>query len=99
MEPRAEAGFAPEPCVFAGSRSDILSSARLSRHCRGKTGPIPKAARPSRRKTLKLALAPGSSLRHKIFLSVWVASLASNFGGLIQSVGAAWMMSSIASAT
>lgn len=30
-----------------------------------------------------------------IFRSVWTASLASNFGGLIQSVGAAWMMTSL----
>jgi MFS family permease len=29
---------------------------------------------------------------------VWIASLASNFGGLIQSVGASWMMTSIGSA-
>ncbi|WP_210528713.1 MFS transporter [Rubellimicrobium arenae] len=39
------------------------------------------------------ALAP---LRHPIFRSVWIASMASNFGGLIQSVGASWMMTSIA---
>ncbi|MBB3020803.1 MFS family permease [Microvirga lupini] len=38
------------------------------------------------------ALAP---FRHRIFLAVWIASLASNFGGLIQSVGAAWLMTSI----
>jgi MFS family permease len=38
------------------------------------------------------ALAP---FRHSIFRSVWTASLASNFGGLIQSVGAAWLMTSI----
>ncbi len=30
-----------------------------------------------------------------IFRSIWTASLASNFGGLIQSVGAAWMMTSL----
>lgn len=35
------------------------------------------------------ALAP---FRHKVFRAVWFASLASNFGGLIQSVGASWMM-------
>jgi MFS family permease len=41
---------------------------------------------------------PASSLapfQHRIFLAVWMASLASNFGGLIQSVGAAWLMTSI----
>jgi MFS family permease len=31
-----------------------------------------------------------------IFRDMWVASLVSNFGGLIQSVGAAWLMASIA---
>lgn len=30
-----------------------------------------------------------------IFRSVWLASMASNFGGLIQSVGASWMMISL----
>jgi MFS family permease len=30
-------------------------------------------------------------------LAIWVASLASNFGGLIQSVGAAWLMTSMGS--
>ena len=32
-----------------------------------------------------------------IFRNVWIASLVSNFGSLIQSVGAAWLMTSIAS--
>jgi MFS family permease len=36
-----------------------------------------------------------SPFQHRIFLAVWMASLASNFGGLIQSVGAAWLMTSI----
>ena len=38
-----------------------------------------------------------SPFRIPIFRSVWIASLASNFGSLIQSVGAAWLMTSIAS--
>lgn len=38
------------------------------------------------------ALAP---LAHPVFRSIWLASLASNFGGLVQMVGAAWMMTSI----
>src|SRR5690606_30293836 len=37
-----------------------------------------------------------SPLRHPIFRAVWLASMASNFGGLIQSVGASWLMTSIA---
>lgn len=48
--------------------------------------------------TTEASTSTGSSLspfRHRIFLAVWIASLASNFGGLIQSVGAAWLMTSI----
>jgi MFS family permease len=40
--------------------------------------------------------SPLAPMRHGIFRAVWFASLASNFGGLIQSVGASWMMASIA---
>ena len=39
-----------------------------------------------------------AALNQPIFRAVWATSLITNFGGLIQSVGAAWMMSSIASA-
>ncbi|WP_315925430.1 MFS transporter [Mesorhizobium sp. SP-1A] len=39
------------------------------------------------------ALAP---FQHGIFRAVWSANLASNFGGLIQGVGAAWLMTTIA---
>ncbi|TGQ08050.1 MFS transporter, partial [Mesorhizobium sp. M00.F.Ca.ET.217.01.1.1] len=39
------------------------------------------------------ALAPFS---HGIFRAVWSASRVSNFGALIQVVGAAWMMTTIA---
>src|SRR3546814_9201737 len=42
---------------------------------------------------------PGSALspfRHTIFRSVWIATLASSFGGMIQGVGAAWMMVALA---
>ncbi|MCZ8130093.1 MAG: MFS transporter [Steroidobacteraceae bacterium] len=38
------------------------------------------------------ALAP---FRTRIFLAVWLASLASNFGTLIQAVGASWLMTSL----
>lgn len=40
--------------------------------------------------------APVSPLGFAIFRAVWIASMASNFGGLIQSVGASWLMTSIA---
>jgi MFS family permease len=36
-----------------------------------------------------------SPLRSPIFRAVWLASLASNFGGMIQSVGASWTMVAI----
>ncbi|WP_037070698.1 MFS transporter [Rhizobium sp. CF142] len=36
-------------------------------------------------------------LRHETYRTIWFASLASNFGGLIQAVGAAWMMTLITS--
>ena len=38
------------------------------------------------------ALAP---LRSRIFRAIWLASLVSNFGGLVQAVGAAWMMTTL----
>ncbi|BBK30088.1 putative MFS family arabinose efflux permease [Stella humosa] len=49
------------------------------------TGTNPTAAGPS-------FLSP---LQSPVFRVVWLASLASNFGGLIQSVGASWMMTHI----
>src|SRR6201988_5203756 len=39
------------------------------------------------------ALSPFS---YPVFRNIWIASLLSNFGSLIQSVGASWMMLSIA---
>src|SRR5437868_13532148 len=36
-----------------------------------------------------------SPFRFPVFRAVWAASLVSNLGGLIQSVGASWMMTSI----
>ncbi|QNQ11159.1 MFS transporter [Sphingomonas alpina] len=39
---------------------------------------------------------PVSPFSISIFREIWIANLASNFGGLIQSVGASWMMVSLA---
>ncbi|MFT3967726.1 MAG: MFS transporter, partial [Sphingobium sp.] len=36
-----------------------------------------------------------SPLALPVFRAIWISSLASNFGGLIQSVGASWMMTSL----
>jgi MFS family permease len=43
----------------------------------------------------KVAASSLAPFRQATFRAIWMASLASNFGGLIQSVGAAWMMTSI----
>ncbi|MBP2235990.1 MFS family permease [Sinorhizobium kostiense] len=40
-------------------------------------------------------MSPLAPFKHDTFRTIWVASLASNFGGLIQAVGAAWLMTSI----
>lgn len=39
--------------------------------------------------------APSSPFAVPLFRAVWLASLVSNFGGLIQSVGASWMMAGL----
>ncbi|RYD54898.1 MAG: MFS transporter, partial [Sphingomonadales bacterium] len=39
--------------------------------------------------------APPSPFSIPLFRAIWFASLASNFGGLIQSVGASWTMTSM----
>jgi MFS family permease len=40
--------------------------------------------------------SPLGPFKHQVFLALWAASLVSNFGGLIQSVGASWLMTSLA---
>ncbi|MEH6696008.1 MAG: MFS transporter [Hyphomonas sp.] len=42
-----------------------------------------------------LAEAPVSPFSIPIFRNVWLANLASNFGSLVQSVGAAWLMTTL----
>src|SRR5829696_6300155 len=37
-----------------------------------------------------------SPFQSRIFLAMWIASLLSNFGSLIQNVGATWLMTSLA---
>ena len=37
-----------------------------------------------------------SPFRSRIFLAMWIASLLSNFGSLVQNVGATWLMTSLA---
>lgn len=45
--------------------------------------------------TRNMTQAPASPFKVPLFRAVWVASLFSNFGGLIQSVGASWMMTDL----
>ena len=40
--------------------------------------------------------SPLAPLKHQTYRSIWTANLASSFGALIQGVGAAWLMTSIA---
>ncbi|TNF21397.1 MAG: MFS transporter [Rhodobacteraceae bacterium] len=40
-------------------------------------------------------VSPLILFRNQTFRSLWIAALASNFGGLVQSVGAAWLMTSL----
>lgn len=40
------------------------------------------------------SLAP---FRHRAFLTLWSATLVSNFGGMVQAVGAAWLMTNLTS--
>ncbi|WP_342250292.1 MFS transporter [Sphingomonas sp. OTU376] len=42
-----------------------------------------------------MSAEPTSPFRLPLFRAIWIASLCSNFGGLIQAVGASWMMTSL----
>jgi MFS family permease len=44
----------------------------------------------------RTSASPFVPLHHPIFRAVWFATLVSNFGGLIQSVAASWLMTTIA---
>ena len=41
------------------------------------------------------SISPLILFRNQTFRMLWVAAIASNFGGLVQAVGAAWMMTSL----
>src|SRR5690606_1438516 len=42
-----------------------------------------------------MSVSPLAPFRHASFRALWTATLASNLGGLIQTVGAGWMMTTI----
>lgn len=55
-------------------------------------------ARPGFKGAVSLTVAkssPLAPLKLPLFRAIWITSLITNFGGLIQSVGASWMMTSI----
>jgi MFS family permease len=54
----------------------------------GSTDPVPHS-------TESMTEIPASPFRLALFRAVWISSLCSNFGGLIQSVGASWMMTGL----
>ncbi len=45
---------------------------------------------------LNVDVSPIAPLREPVFRTLWLANLGSSFGGLVQGVGAAWLMTSIA---
>ena len=46
-------------------------------------------------RAIAASASPLTPFKYHIFLALWLASLCSNFGGLIQSVGASWLMTSL----
>ena len=45
---------------------------------------------------MNVDVSPIAPLREPVFRTLWLANLGSSFGGLVQGVGAAWLMTSIA---
>jgi len=42
-------------------------------------------------------VSPFAPFRHRMFLAIWISNMLSNFGGQMQTVGAAWLMTSLTS--
>ncbi len=88
-------GRIARPCKTRGNHpaGGRLIRAGGLRHDRAVVPPeSPKVDMPDTEKPRAEPLAP---LRNPVFRAIWIASFASNFGGLIQAVGAAWMMTVI----
>ncbi len=47
--------------------------------------------------SIALRISPTSAFSVPIFRAIWFASMSSNFGGLVQAVGASWLMTSLSS--
>jgi MFS family permease len=69
----------------------VVDGAKLAHDAQGGVGQQMVAPTGQSRPAM---LAP---LRYPVFRAIWFATLASNFGGLIQAVGAAWMMTTLTS--
>src|SRR3954451_413006 len=82
----------PEPLRYRNPPA-LLRFALVRRADVAQTEPLRADADDSRGSWRASTLAP---FRHRIFLAIWTASLISNFGSLIQGVGASWLMTSIA---
>ena len=59
-------------------------------------GAVTPPPKPSAGRAASWRAATLSPFRHRIFLLIWVASLVSNFGAVIQTVGASWLMTTLA---
>src|SRR5829696_6400942 len=82
----------PEPLSHRNPPA-LLRFALVRRADVAQTEPLRAGADDSRGSWPASMLAP---FQHRIFLAIWTASLVSNFGSLIQGVGASWLMTSIA---
>src|SRR6478735_7292584 len=88
---RARSAFSPSTChagsVPASVWAMVVPAAGFSKIAERVESKMPEPDPPR-----ASALAP---LGSPIFRAIWLASLASNFGGLVQAVGAAWMMTTL----
>ncbi len=66
-------------------------------HTRNIFAPGPRGRCVSKASLVPDRISPIILFRNQTFRSLWIAALASNFGGLVQAVGAAWLMTSLSS--
>lgn len=87
----------PAECLGSSAREHPVHDHTDEGSLESATGPAQtfpprKAARRSR--WLAAALSP---LRRRLFFAIWMATLVSNFGGMIHGVGASWLMAEMSS--
>src|SRR5437667_12913430 len=81
-----------QPRTFAGI---TLNRGEIKRPARPASSEVPMTDHPKR--SLFAADGVAAPLRHTVFRRIWLASLVSNLGLLIQGVGAAWAMTQMTS--